>query len=242
MQIKYGRIRAHETPFLQIFIKRVAMKKKMPKRPLPLSKDMVPFCDRSEWEQTIEKIENTFFFGDASYEWQHQFYLLDEKLSFPPKLFYLLFEKTFELTSLKSVQDPLRIGLLWVDRKIETVADCEKYSTGKIVATSLLSLFSNRYKMNILPYSENEEKVITMCQDFGYGVPQIEYAIMTAKSENKKTVADVFVIAEEWFLEGCKTLDDIHTYKKNKPLILAKRAKKNKIIQLPFIGWDKTKY
>lgn len=203
---------------------------------------MLPFSERSEWEQTIERIEKTFFFGDASYTWQRQFYELDEILGFSPKLLYLLFEKTFELTSLKYVQDPLRVGLLWKDRKIDSVASCEKYSKGKQGAASLLSLFANRYKMPVLPYSEEEEKIITMSQAFSYGVPQVEYAIKLAESENKKTVSDIFLFAEEWFLEGFKALEEIHTYIQNKPFIFEERKRESKIVQLQFDAWDKTKY
>jgi len=217
------------------------MNKKHPQPP-PVSKEMVPFAQRSDWEKTISQINNTFFGGNAPIEWELQFYALIFMLGFTPDLYFSLYEKCYVLGCFSKWEDVAEMGYLWKLRDIYNVCDLKKYTQEQEKAAPVIVLLQNKLKEKIPPFSEQEEKAIVMTREFGFFVQEIDYALQLADFNHQLSFSSVFSYAEEWFLEGCKTVDDIHLYVTNKSFIVENRKNPEKITFLPLAPRGKTKH
>jgi len=170
------------------------------------------FDDVSDWAPIIARIDQAFFYGEASYGWKKLFYGLAVELRFAPDLYYELYAEAYHLHLMRNVKEVARLGERWKVLGIRTLADARLFQHKRKLNEPMFAYVKRELKIDFLPYDEMEKNIITWNEIFKFDIQLISFAIARLIQSHTLSFAALHDLLEKWYLLDLHSLPAIQAY------------------------------
>ncbi len=170
------------------------------------------FDDVTEWAPIFQRIDQVFFYGDASYGWKKLFHGLAVELRFRPELYYELYAEAYHLHLMRNVKEVARLGERWKVLGIRTLDDARLFQHQRKLYEPMFAYVKRELKLDFLPYDEMEKNIITWNEIFKIDIQLISFAIARLNQSHTLSFAALHDLLEKWYLLDLYTLPSIQAY------------------------------
>ena len=170
------------------------------------------FEDVSDWAPIFQRIDQVFFYEEATYGWKKLFYGLAVELRFAPDLYYELYAEAYHLHLMRNVKEVARLGERWKVLGIRTLADARLFQHKRKLNEPMIAYVKRELKIDFLPYDEIEKNIITWSEIFKFDIQLISFAIARLNQSYTLSFAALHDLLEKWYLLDLHTLPAIQAY------------------------------
>ena len=170
------------------------------------------FDDVSDWTPIFQRIDQVFFYGEASYGWKRLFYGVVVELRFSPELYYELYAEAYHLDLMHNVKEVARLGERWKVLGFRSLDDARLFQHKRKLNEPMFAYVKRELKIEFLPYDEQERKIITWNEVFNFDIQLIHFAISRLNQSKTLSMGELNDLLEKWFLLDLHTLPAIQAY------------------------------
>jgi len=170
------------------------------------------FDDVSDWAPIFQKIDQVFFYGEASYGWKKLFHGLAVELRFAPDLYYELYAEAYHLHLMRNVKEVGRLGECWKVLGIRTLAEARLFQHKRKLNEPMFAYVKRELKIDFLPYDEMEKNIITWSEVFKFDIQLISFAMARLNQSHTLSFAPLHDLLEKWYLLDLHSLPAIQAY------------------------------